>query len=456
MTLLAALLTGLLGGLVIGPWVAGGGLVSLWALGFAAGAGLLSLQLLAYSLAGVPWNLWLILLPWAALGAWRLRRRPAMARPEWPSWTEWIALAAGLAAPLLWFGYERVMPLNTRDWDAWAIWLFKAKAFYLDGGVKGFLARAGEFQAQPSYPLLVPLYGAFLFIVAGGAADPAAKALSPCFFFALLGAFYYLARRLGSREVAAVFTAMLAGLHMVDIVAFELAGYADTTLSLYLLLGAGFVYAWWKTQQWTDLALASGFSALAGWTKNEGLFFLAAVGALVVIRLARERTRDWRPWAAVAAPPLMAVVPWVVLRAHYRVPASDLLDAGHWNWGNLVPGVMATIRQAFRPAVYNLTFWLLAASPGAARQGAVGASWWILPGLVLWQMAGLVGAYLTGRNDLQWWIGTSLDRILAQVAPLALLASAVAVAAWTARWPQPAPAARQGRRDRKAKASKGK
>jgi hypothetical protein len=163
MTLLAALLTGLLGGLVITPWVTGG-LVSLWALGFAAGAGLLSLQMLAYSLAGVPWNLWLVLLPWAALAAWRLRQRPAFERPEWPNWMEWIALAAGLAAPVLWFSYERVMPLNTRDWDAWAIWLFKAKAFYLDGGVKGFLARAGEFQSQPSYPLLVPLYGAFLFI----------------------------------------------------------------------------------------------------------------------------------------------------------------------------------------------------------------------------------------------------------------------------------------------------
>ena len=191
-----------------------------------------------------------------------------------------------------------------------------------------FRSRAAEFQAQPSYPLLVPLYGAFLFLLSGGPLDPAAKAVSPCFFFALLGAFYHLARRLGSREVAAVFTAMLAGLHMVNIVAFELAGYADTALSVYMLLGAGFLCAWWKDGRPGDLALASGFSALAAWTKNEGLFFLAAALVLAAARLLSQRSRYWRPWATLLAPALVSVVPWILLRAAYRVPGSDLFDTG--------------------------------------------------------------------------------------------------------------------------------
>ena len=63
-------------------------------------------------------------------------------------------------------------------------------------------------------------------------------------------------------------------------------------------------------------------------------------------------------------------------------------------------------------------------------------SLWILPGFVIWQLSGLLGAYVGGRNDIQWWIGTSLDRILAQVAPLALLTPALLAGRWMAADPQ--------------------
>ncbi len=429
--LLAVAVTSLVGWLVIGKWARCGWVAGL-ALSFAAGAGVLSFQMLIYSLARLPWNAALVVLPWAPLAYLRLRgRRPAFGRIERLNWLEWVALAAGVAAPLLWLPYERVMPLNTRNWDAWAIWLFKAKAFYLDGNIQTFLARAGEFAAQASYPLLVPLYGTFLYTLAGSPADHVAKALSPCYFFSLLGAFYYLARRFGPRPVALVFTAMLANLHMVNIVAFELAGYADTALSVYLLLGAGFLCAWWNDDQPADLALASFFSALAAWTKNEGLFFLAGAGALMASRLAYRRVSDWRLWATAAGWPALAVVPWIVLRRVYNVPGSDLLGSGPLIWSNLGPGIRSIVGQAFHTGPYNLTFWLLAAGLLLFGRARAGVTWWLAPGLVLWQWIGLLGAYLSGRNEIQWWIGTSLDRILAQVAPLALLGSALLAAAWS-------------------------
>jgi len=442
---------------------------------FAAGAGILSFQMLAYSLLGIPWGLVWILLPWAAAAAGALRRgwRPRWTRPEPLTWIEWAALAAALAAPILWLPYERVMPLSNRGWDAWAIWLFKAKAFAADGQVQSFLARAGEFNAQPSYPLLVPLLAAFLLRLTGS--DQAAKAISPLFFFALLAAFYGLARRFASRPVALVFTAMLANLHMVNIAAFELAGYADTTLSVYLLLGAGYLYGWYRDGRTQDAWAAAGFAGLAAWTKNEGLFFFAAVALLLLVR----RPRAWAPAGAAAA---LTVLPWIAIRHIYELPGADLWT-GSVNWANLWPGIRS-FAQAFDLGRYNLTFWLLAASLAAYRKlaqvrrgdraatapsgrGSVTAfvstsapnraatkgsgcaasdelalgldrAWLLLPGLVLWQLAGLLGVYLGGRNDLTWWIGTSLDRILAQVAPLALLAAAVAAERLKA--PEAAPA----------------
>jgi hypothetical protein len=427
MVVVAAVLTSLVGWLVLGCWRRPSGVVEGLSFGFAAGAGVISLQMLAYSLLRVPWHPVVILLPWAALAAWRWRASvPLWQRPEKLRWIECLAVAAMLAAPVLWLPYERLMPLSSRGWDAWAIWLFKAKAFAADGGVKMFLERAGEFNAQPSYPLLVPLYGAFLLKLGG--TDQAAKAISPLFFVALLGAFYSLAGRFASRPVALVFTAMLANLHMVNITAFELAGYADTTLSVYLLLGAGFLYAWYREDRAEDLVLAAGFAGLAAWTKNEGIYFVAAVGVLVVAR----RPRAWRVVAVVGA---VTVLPWMVLRQVYGVPGSDLWT-GRLNWANLWPGLLS-FGKAFDLGRYNLTFWLLAVGVALYRRVELDHRWLVLPGLVVWQLGGLLGAYLAGRNELQWWIGTSLDRVLAQVAPLALLGAAVVAGA--VQEPAPAP-----------------
>ena len=69
MVLPAALVTSFLGWLVVERWLRGGWLAGL-SIGFAAGAGVLSLQLLAYSLLRVPWKLPLVLA--YPLVVWRL------------------------------------------------------------------------------------------------------------------------------------------------------------------------------------------------------------------------------------------------------------------------------------------------------------------------------------------------------------------------------------------------
>ena len=116
------------------------------------------------------------------------------------------------------------MPLTSQAWDTWAIWLFKAKAFYLDGTIHPFLERSGDLVTQPGYPLLVPLYGTFLYVWNGGVADQAAKLMSPCFFLATLGVFYHFVHRLGWKTAAMFFTVILAGLSMFGVVAFQTGG----------------------------------------------------------------------------------------------------------------------------------------------------------------------------------------------------------------------------------------
>jgi hypothetical protein len=82
MIALALLFTCAAGWLLLRPWLRSGPVVAL-CLSFTAGAAALSLQLLLYDLARIPWHRWTLLAPWVLGGAAYLyRRRPHLARPQ--------------------------------------------------------------------------------------------------------------------------------------------------------------------------------------------------------------------------------------------------------------------------------------------------------------------------------------------------------------------------------------
>jgi hypothetical protein len=430
------LLTCLIGLLLLPPrWEAGGLLVRL-CFAFAMGMFAISLQMFAYSLIGVPWTAATLLVPWAAAAGvylWRAKDLLKAARPALPGtpWTP-LLITAALVPLAIWLPYERLMPLTSQDWDAWAIWLFKAKAFYLDGDIKTFLSRTGEFTTQPGYPLLVPLYATFLYVLDGGVTDYAAKLLSPCSFLALLGVFYYFARRVASSLIAAVFTCLLATLPAVALVAFELAGYADTTLALYLLAAGGFLALWWMEGRTADLAGASLAATAAAWTKNEGQFFLLAVVLLAGVPLLRAKASP-RLWLLAVAPPVVVIGTWHLFRQAYGVEAAGFTLATSFQPELFRIALRTLLAKAFQPSLFNLGFLLLAGAAAAARPLGLAAGIWVLPGLVVWHLGGALLAYSTGRNDIHWWLETSADRILSQVVPLALLPAAWVFGRWAQR-----------------------
>ena len=106
---------------------------------FGSGAAALSFQLFVYSLAGLPWNPLLLIVPWVAgAGVVLVRFRSKITAPKWrtPAWWETLLLLAAFAPIAVWGPLERLMPLTSQAWDAWAIWLLKARAFYLDGSIE--------------------------------------------------------------------------------------------------------------------------------------------------------------------------------------------------------------------------------------------------------------------------------------------------------------------------------
>ncbi len=406
---------------------------------FGAGVFAISLQMVAYDLIGLPWNRWSLFAPWLVLIGVRLYRTGAPALlPETPSFPSrqaflWIFIALPIA---VWLPYERLMPLTSGTWDAWAIWLFKAKAFYLDSGVEGFLARAEEFSShQPGYPLLVPLYGSFLYVVEAGVNEWAAKAITPCFHLATVGLLYSLGKHFGRPSTALAFAAMAASSTALSRIGFEYAGYADIVLSFYFLAAAGFLYAWWRGSESVHLAAAA-----AAWTKNEGQLFLLAVVLFAGTRLLTRR-EGFKSWLVLLAPAVAVIVPWTLVRLSFGIESAGFSPLASFRSDLFSTAFATLVSRLFQWSEFQLAAPLLI---GVVVGGIIlkaNQALWVPLGLLAWQFAGTLLAYATGANDLEWWLGTSADRILSQLIPLALLPAMLLVSEWSARLDQQAPPA---------------
>ena len=433
MIFLALLLTCLIGWrLLPRRWELG--LPALLSLSFGLGSAAISVEMFLLDLAGAGWSRLVVLGGWAAFLGWSFwrfgLRLPHPARPAGMNLVQAAACLAIAAPAVVWLPYERLMPLT--GWDAWAIWLLKAKAFYLDGGIGPLLDRGGEFVSQPGYPLLVPLYTTFLYVLNGGVADQAAKVFSPCCYLATLGLFHHFARQRLDASRALVLTAMLASVPMLGHAAFESAGYADVTLAFYFIAAAGFLDQWFRQGGASLLAAASIAATAAAWTKNEGQFFLLGVLVLAAWKLARSRAGAL-DWLWLFGPPVAVLLPWWLVRQAHGVEAAGFVPGIDFQVVLFATALRHLLSLAADPQVFNLTFYLLATGVIAALILGHRQPSWTLHALVAWQFLGALLAYATGRNEIQWWLGTSADRILAQITPLALLSAAVVFSEWGER-----------------------
>lgn len=429
MIILGLALTALLGWLSL-PHRLKLGPVSGLALGFLAASFGLSVELFFFSIVGLPLNAWLAMTPWITVAVWStLWSRPMLSIRV----TTGAVVASSVTAIVvaLWLPMERAMTLNSQSWDAWAIWLFKAKAFYLDGNISDYLSRAGEFIGQPGYPLLTPLYSTWLYEWSGTLADHGAKLTSPCYFLAVIGASWWIVRRLAGSTAAGITTALVALTPMVQRTAFDWAGYADTALSAYFVVAAGFLVLWIRDGEISDLAAGSIAATAAAWTKNEGQIFLAVFVAIALATLVSRRrgTSPWA-WAWLLVPPSLLMGAWAVVRATHGVEAAGFVPGAGFDFGLFTTAAGAMATKAIAPNRFALTFPLFLVAGVIAAVRRVSLDRWAPTALVLAQLAAALLAYSTGRNEIGWWLETSADRVLAQIAPLAIVAAAVVVYPW--------------------------
>lgn len=406
-----------------------------WGAAFGLGSGLLTLEMFVFALAGLPWDpLGLALLPTvgAAAAVVLRRRREGLAQPAPPALSPWRRVARiGLVLILVLlvggsFIRAGLTPLSS--WDGFAIWGFKAKAFYVDGTVAGsFLLDAVREYSHPDYPLHLPLLMAWVFLVLGEWHDGVVMLLFPAFYASLLLVCYAMLARLGPPEVALLFTLGLAS--MPQLLDHASAAMADLPLAYSLTAGVALLVRYLERPERSALLGAALMMGAAGWMKNEGMALFAVatlwVGAWTMTQGCgwRKALSDTLTFAGAGG---AVFLPWLGWRLSLGL-TTDLVTAPSALAGLAsAPGRLALIATTLATEATHLSRWnllwplfLLASLLALGRKPARSAR---LYAAVAWSGVGLyVLAYLLSARDLPWLLSTSADRLLLHLAPLAVV-----------------------------------
>lgn len=320
------------------------------------------------------------------------------------------------------------------DWDALAIWNLKARfLFWPDGWVRAFSPEIGW--SHPDYPLLLPAFNARTWIWLGDRSwvAPAATGLA----FLLLAV--ALAAVSAYRQRGWV-PALVAGV-LVCGVAHQSLGfnqYADMPLALYFLAAnALLLESAHRPGTRGPLVLAGLAAGAMVWTKNEGWAMLAALLASEAFVAWRDRLplSEVRSRALAFGAGLVPLAGTTVLFKLTLAPANDLVEGVAWG-ALLDPGRLGTILGSvtgsllsYGPFRLPLAVVLLAlvlvlgvAVPPALRSAATSLA--VRLPLVV---AAYCAAFLVTPYPLEWHLSTTLERLLSQLLPSAVLLATVAM-----------------------------
>jgi hypothetical protein len=195
----------------------------------------------------------------------------------WPA-----ALLLLLAGAMLALMAAGALSTPLAEWDALAVWGFKAKVVAHDA-LRPTPACFHDLTLTYShldYPLMLPFLTAGAYAAMGAVDDQAGKLVS-VFLDMLLVPVVYAGLRWKLRRLPA---AAMSGMMTLLPVIFRYTGVgcADLPLAMFYAGSVFFVAKWIEEQQGGDLILAILFSAFVAFTKNEGLVLALANGLVLL------------------------------------------------------------------------------------------------------------------------------------------------------------------------------
>jgi len=321
--------------------------------------------------------------------------------------------------------------------DSWAFWGLKARMFAGDGLPPSYFHDPTFLYTHPDYPLNMPLAEGTIFRLEGGWGEPLAALFGPACLAALALLFAVGLARLYGCAVAALGLTMLVLIPLVS--ASAASDYADLPLAMYLGSAALYLLLWWRGHQPCDAVVMGLLLGGAIWTKKEGTAVAAVALALYVAgeMLRRHVSPSLRMrrlgWAIV--PALALPLPWELLLHGTRPLGRDFLPLTPMNLvGHLdrLPGIAAEfVLQMLSLAHWSL-FWGMVGIVVALTIRRLSWPGYGLLALLIGQLSVYGCSYiLSSWGDYRIHIWTSLDRLLLQAVPVALLLLVEASTTWS-------------------------
>jgi hypothetical protein len=320
-------------------------------------------------------------------------------------------------------------------WDAWMNWNLRARLIFRAGPEWRDAFSPLLAWSHPDYPLLVQGSIVRAWIYQGGEtlAGPVGVALL------FTGATVALLTT-GVAAFRGRGQAMLAGLVLLATPFFIFHGasqYGDVPVGFFFLATLVLLGLHERHKEHTDrFALLAGLTAgLAAWTKNEGLLFVAALAVAAV--LTRRNRRELRTFALGLLPMLVVIALFKLVLA----PSNDLMSA--MGSGTLIgratdPHRYALVARAFVEGIMGFGVnglvsgvWLLVAYGLCVwrRSNAADAPWFRLAaGTLVVMLLGHAAVFVLTAPDVARLLNSSLERLLLQLWPAALLVYFLGVA----------------------------
>lgn len=403
------------------------GLASLVGVGWRAAAGRPANGAIAVSLLALILATLAIGRRLAPVAAAVVEDRAEIAPSRAPLWVAGAALlvAAGFAARAV-AAYWVEVPLGA--FDAVATWNLRARLLHL---ASGDLASALD---ATNYPLLLPGAISFQWSLAGAVSAVAARATGAGFLAAtalLLAAFPRRGGRALGYAAAALFLATPFAVGQGS------SQEADVPTACYLLASAALLAARLRATPKPPAELAGLALGLLAWTKNEGLLWAGFTLALYALTDWQAARRDSSRLALGLAPALVALVLFKLGWAPDRgLSASGFLGGEALGrltdgerWRAIGSALVERLDPTAGPFPWGLAWLFLAIAAFALRilrEPPASSESRFLGRLALATLGCVPIVYALTPLPLAWHLGTSLDRLLLQLYPLALAALAAA------------------------------
>lgn len=309
-----------------------------------------------------------------------------------------------------------------QETDSIILWGVKASGI-MSEGLQGVISHGTNTTA---YPLHIPVY---LSMIRENFGDylPAGKLIFPIYYLSLLLVSYDLLKTKTSIGVAGLGTLVLATMPLIS--RHAMIGYANLTITYYLVTGVILLNKVINDNK-DNLSILTGlFFAFVIWTRPEGLWFSAAIYILIFTRLLTiDNPNKWREGLLIVTPPLLLTGIWIITKNQFYI----LVDPVEGNINSLMRNIsegafhvkgLSRIVGYFLKNLFVFTSWgtigigivaailLTSISKPKTRQDN-----WFIWSVSIISILVVIGMYYVISYDntaeLEWWLTSGFNRMI--------------------------------------------